>query len=280
MVTKLDEPATDPIAYIDQVVLERQNGRHAVMFQTLSADWKVHALGYRTHRGNPEVIIAWTLEDAAKKAIRNLYSSPDDTSAQRPILEGLRNGPLQHCPACGDDGVPNTLDHYLPKQRYPEFSILPQNLIPMCARCQEEKGEDTLDAEGRRIFMHSYYDEFAVNQVVDLFIGLPYQAPESFTLIPRASLGTEERALVERHIEGLSLRNRYSHFLSTEYVRLLRSATRIRTEGLEMRQHLRLFRMYARDRAVNSWLHIFYAAVLSNDGLLDYLEHGVLPDNL
>src|SRR3546814_3004594 len=56
---------------------------------------------------------------------------------------------LNHCPACGEPGTPNTLDHYLPKGRYPHFCVTPLNLFPMCDACQQAKGEKTGDADSR-----------------------------------------------------------------------------------------------------------------------------------
>ncbi|MCA8323801.1 HNH endonuclease [Burkholderia cepacia] len=69
---------------------------------------------------------------------------------------------FDECPYCGI-GEPRTLDHYLPKETYPEFSILPVNLIPICNVCNTSyKGKKFLSAAGRRMFMHSYYDAFPV----------------------------------------------------------------------------------------------------------------------
>ena len=38
------------------------------------------------------------------------------------------------CPLCGQRNV-STLDHYLPKESYPDLSILPINLVRACSDC-------------------------------------------------------------------------------------------------------------------------------------------------
>jgi len=46
------------------------------------------------------------------------------------------------------------LDHFLPKESYPEFSIYSRNLTPSCGRCNSLKGTD---ASAR--YLHAYYDQ-------------------------------------------------------------------------------------------------------------------------
>ena len=66
------------------------------------------------------------------------------------MLQSLRNHDLQLCPACGEAGAPNTLDHYLPKGKYPHFCVTPHNLFPMCDACQRRKGDRTGDENNPR----------------------------------------------------------------------------------------------------------------------------------
>lgn len=60
------------------------------------------------------------------------------------------------CPICGQREV-STLDHYLPKMKYPHLAVTPINLIPTCKDCNFEKGEfefsNEIDAT-----LHPYYD--------------------------------------------------------------------------------------------------------------------------
>lgn len=44
------------------------------------------------------------------------------------------------CPICTVK-VSKTLDHYLPKSKFPQFSLTPSNLIIMCGDCNKEKSE-------------------------------------------------------------------------------------------------------------------------------------------
>lgn len=278
MVTRQPEPNTDPIAYLDAIVDERQNGVHATFFDGIREEWKERASEYRREFGNPEVIKPWNAVAGRKLTFNNLYLSPSAGSIQGGVIATLRARTLQLCPACGEEGAPNTLDHYLPKELYPEFSILPQNLLPMCDGCQGKKKSKTVDAANQRMFIHAYYDNFVNQQIVSLTIGEPYGAPASIDLLPTAGLSAEEAALVSRHVAELEIINRYHHFFRDEHLRLMRLVNNLRRTEQNVQQQVRNFRDWTALRSVNSWPHIFYSGVLANPDLMEFLEHGQLPE--
>lgn len=57
----------------------------------------------------------------------------------RDIYDRLLNAPkLNKCPFCGFRVV-STLDHHLPKAKYPTLAVTPINLIPSCFECNKTK---------------------------------------------------------------------------------------------------------------------------------------------
>ncbi len=275
---RLQRPDYEDVGLIDTVVEERQNGVNRAYFTRVGPLWKRRVRDYIDNGGNPEVIQPWdqVADDAIKTRFLTLYGSPADDSVQKPILDHLRKRTLQLCPACGEDGTPNTLDHYLPKNSYPEFAITTVNLFPMCDICQGWKGEKTVNDAGERLFLHPYFDAFLAQQAVSLEIGGPYNAPRTISLGAHPDLDPALQLLVARHLQELGMDRRYYHFFREQYIRLLGSASDIREDGLNMRQQIGLFRRTARRKAINSWGHIFYDAVLRNEELLEYLETGDL----
>ncbi|SDT00497.1 hypothetical protein [Pseudomonas sp. bs2935] len=278
MVTRLHPPTVDDVILIDDVVDQRQQGRNSAYFERIRTPWKMRIRNYIRACGNPEVLVPWADAVKFKTRFLTLYNSPKLNSVQKPVLEKLRERTLQMCPACGEDGTPNTLDHYLPKNSFPDFSITAVNLSPMCDKCQGKKLEKVLSNDGERLFLHPYFDEFLDQQVINLRIGEPYSAPESMELYPSEALSQELQELVFRHITSLGINIRYYHFFREQYTHLLGSAADIRDAGLEMRQQLVLFRNKARRKSVNSWGHIFYESVLANEELILHLETAELPE--
>ncbi|MEU7673853.1 hypothetical protein AB0C42_03450 [Micromonospora taraxaci] len=112
---------------------------------------------YEESHGLASKLEPLALDDDAASALKGNYSL---TLFGSP-LEGIRNQAFaatreRLCPLCGK-GYAGELDHYLPKELYPEFSILHFNLVPACERCNHNKR--TLigsAAEGR--FLHPYFD--------------------------------------------------------------------------------------------------------------------------
>jgi 5-methylcytosine-specific restriction endonuclease McrA len=280
MVTKLNTPAYNYQQFINDVVAERQQGENKDFFNTIQSDWGTKCNDYIQNNGNPEIVQAWPAVTQNKKSLKNLYSNADKDSCHGKIIDGLRDRELQFCPACGEDGTPNTLDHYLPKDKYPEYSILPHNLFPMCDICQGEKLVKTLSAQGKRLFLHPYFDQFLTTQAVVLKIGQPYNSPLSIYLFPNPALTPSEQATVKLHLKELGIFGRYYKFFSSEYIRLLKLVTQLRNTGQDVKQNLVNFKLNASLKAPASWPHIFYSSVTNDTDLMNHLEHGNLPTYL
>jgi 5-methylcytosine-specific restriction endonuclease McrA len=276
MVMQLPPPAACSLDLVDLVVAERQNGIHANFFTGIAGEWRDRVQTYLDYGGSPEHVPSWPEIALRKKTFHNLYKSADDESAHGLAMASIRNHDLDLCPACGEPGVPNTLDHYLPKGAYPHFAITPINLFPMCDACQLKKLEKTGDAHNARYFIHPYFDVFSIPKIVDLVITPPFAAP-TFELIPSPALLPAEAALVTTHLRELDIPGRYVRFFRAEHRRLIRNVTTMRASGQAVAETIGAFRDGHADPTPNSWQHIFYSAVLENEDLLEFLINGDLP---
>lgn len=97
------------------------------------------------------------LTEPQKEAMRHAFTVE---TAVMTTLRGnlLKRISVARCPFC-TISESSTLDHYLPKEQYPEFSVFPKNLVPSCAVCNTRKRDRILD-EGTnvRMFLHPCYD--------------------------------------------------------------------------------------------------------------------------
>lgn len=274
MVMLLPKPTACGVQLVTDVVLQRAGGKNAAFFQSIQAQWIQHVQDYALHQGSPLTLGIWSAAQSHEKSFLNLYAKPRSDSAQGKALKILRGHKLQLCPACGEAGTPRTLDHYLPKKPYFHFVITPLNLSPMCDICQEEKKQKTDDGVAR-FFIHPYFDQFSIEQLITLTIQGPYNAPK-FTLAANKALTSQEHALVSSHVRELAIESRYADFCITEYRRLLRLVRQTRTLGRAVRQQLEAFRCMREIPSRNSWEHVFYQGVLDDDPLMNHLEHGDL----
>ena len=145
MVMHLPAPTACSLQLVNDIVAERQHGRNAEFFSSIKEDWIERVRQYLDAEGAPNIVQEWSDIKDRKGSFLNLYLAPAENSTQGAILAKLRGHDLVSCPACGEPGRPNTLDHYLPKGKYPHFCITPHNLFPMCDACQGLKLDKTGD---------------------------------------------------------------------------------------------------------------------------------------
>lgn len=88
------------------------------------------------------------LYDRKKKIISDLWDSISVNSNRETIL----------CPLCESEAV-YELDHYIPREIMPEYSVHIKNLIPLCHRCNNVKLDSWLDDRNKRIIFNAYYDK-------------------------------------------------------------------------------------------------------------------------
>ncbi|HEY3812946.1 MAG TPA: HNH endonuclease [Caulobacteraceae bacterium] len=113
------------------------------------------------------------------------------------------------CPYCSLDQNPD-LDHFLPKARFPEFSLHARNLIPICTPCNRKKGRRVKTALGDRAFLNPIFEPSIDSPIIEAAIS--YQGRKisvTYTFNDRGLLPAEERPIAERHFEKLGLAIRY-----------------------------------------------------------------------
>lgn len=97
-----------------------------------------------------------------KKTLEWVYHNPSNLRKTY-YIESIRkiyseSGLL--CPYCGVSPC-RTLDHYYNKALLPQFSFLPENLIPCCGDCNRDKGSKKSFSKWRR-FVNPFYDDFSL----------------------------------------------------------------------------------------------------------------------
>jgi 5-methylcytosine-specific restriction endonuclease McrA len=69
---------------------------------------------------------------------------------------------INTCQNCTIDSV-NSLDHILPKGKFPEFVVNPKNLFPCCSTCNSYKN-DSIENKDNVGFLNLYLDELPQTQ--------------------------------------------------------------------------------------------------------------------
>lgn len=128
---------------------------------------------------------------------------------------------LRICPICGV-GIVTTLDHYLPKSKFPTLALTPNNLIPACRDCNMEKGADIQKHPGE-LPLHIYFDDEKVVKEIWLYADIG----ENFEILYYAQCPSNWeaniRSRVEKHLEYYNLQRIYSSQAGNEIVDMLGS---------------------------------------------------------
>lgn len=121
---------------------------------------------------------------------------------------------LTECPYCGNPLIPDTLDHFLPKEDWPEYAILPNNLVPQCRSCAPIKGRRYYcSTHLRAMFLHPMYS--ATLSSVQFKINVSLQAGQPrFEIKFGAAEATApvDVVRIEQHLRELKVTGRMLEF--------------------------------------------------------------------
>lgn len=122
-----------------------------------------------------------------------------------------QNGAL--CPYCSTArNECRDLDHYIPRQLFPEFSIMSNNLIYSCSKCnQDYKKTNFLDSNGNRFFLNPYFDECLRNEILKCEIRVDkFNLDMQFTINEElAHVNLNAYIVACNHLKKLNLNVRY-----------------------------------------------------------------------
>lgn len=264
--------AVDATTVFDEIALAKHKRRRGLMRAARGAV----LAAYASYEGTaPEVggLGEAPLTDAQKEAMRHAFTVE---TAPMAALRGdlLKRINVARCPFCGISES-STIDHYLPKEQYPEFSVFPKNLVPSCAVCNTRKRDRILD-EGTnvRMFLHPCYD--AVPEVAFLSVRARMVVDAlilSYRLMQPAGMSAQTFQHLQSHFNELNLADRYRRMglehLGGQYPALRRAygvgedAQRVAaklTEGAEDFEEV---------SGPNYWLSKLYRALAANEDFCD-----------
>ncbi|WP_156094326.1 hypothetical protein [Lentzea aerocolonigenes] len=151
------KPHRDVVDDFDRACEVRRRNSVKAMLQELREEILEAYAAYDAAEGVPPSVAPIGFDKPQAEALRGNYPHTYEGG----VLAELRSKAFAAieddlCPMCGV-GYVRALDHYLPKEKYPEFSVLALNLVPTCTRCNENKLSLVGGAGGR--FFHAYYEE-------------------------------------------------------------------------------------------------------------------------
>ena len=203
----------------------------------------------------------------AKDLINNYtYRMARKGAPARAVYDALKILPRNNrCPFCNYGSV-ETLDHVLPKQFYPGFSVKPTNLVGSCDRCNRLKWNAAPTGPGDG-FLHPYFDR--INHTIWLSAEIVPSTPAAatFHVGTSAALDTDLISRIQTQFDGLELAHLYSNVAADEIVDIEDALIAIfQADGADgVAAHLAKQCQSRRHANLNSWRAALYAALADSD---------------
>lgn len=175
------------------------------------------------NNGNPwNVSISSSFSEKEKEVLRSTYKSPP--KLLRGILHQIRYSELTGCSMCGGFGS-GSLDHVLPKEQYPEFSIFLRNLVPVCT-CNSIKSELVKGRNPSERILHPYFDELLSDRILIAKFDGNFLFPQ-ITIENCFSKESIYFNAVNFHFENIVKRTNVEFFFIKHWAQLIRCPERI-----------------------------------------------------
>ncbi len=207
--------------------------------------------------------------DDQKKTLIDYYEAPPKKLAE--LFQNRRNNNLKKCPYCANPLHPNTLDHFIPKNDYPHFSIFQNNLVPQCSKCASIKGEKYYDASFGCIFIHPFYSDILSRIKINfdiVFLTAINNINISNIIIKLENGHTMENERVKKHLNALDFKNRLQEYCVKQFG-ILRKEAKKNSFDLDLFINGKLTISAQNNR---DWETAFYTALQANIQAITFLK--------
>lgn len=194
----------------------------------------------------------------SKPQLYDVYDRVLVNGGERPIYDRLKSGAkFRVCPICGERDV-KTLDHYLAKTAFPEFSVFPANLIPSCWDCNKTKLAHVARHHHDQTF-HPYFDDWSQHQILRASVDVAETVQVKFSIEPVAGFPEGSLSRARFHFDIFELGALYAIKSAVELVENKDIFRRNFLDGAEIVK--RELQLQAESRArgnLNGWRSTLY----------------------
>lgn len=208
------------------------------------------------------------------KELKKIYDQKmvPSSAPGRFIYDSLFNIPKYGiCPLCGHREV-ESLDHYLPKTKFPRLVVTPLNLIPACNKCNKGKLAD-VPKKPEEETLHPYFDNIENDHWLFAKINITSPLTISFYASPPVTWTKLLQDRTKHHFEAFELGKLYSVQSAGMLSRLSKRLNDIGSKKGELGIQKYLFEeaLSRCNEDKNSWQTALYFT-LSND--IWFCRHG------
>lgn len=180
---------------------------------------------------------------------------------------------LNECPSCGNPLSPDTLDHFIPKDSWPEFSIFPNNLVPQCRHCAPKKSSRYYcEIDQCTMFIHPIYFDLLSKIGFRVKAQMKGEKPEfKVEFVKVGELTDSDTARVKKHLAELDVKSRFALYCLKEYSRWKQKIMATKFD-IQIALTQRVSERPIEGNFSRDWKTAFYKGVLSCDAMIKHLN--------
>ncbi|MBL6444695.1 hypothetical protein JMN32_00135 [Fulvivirga sp. 29W222] len=166
-------------------------------------------------------------------------------------------------------GEPVELDHFLPKSRYAQFAIHPNNLVPVCSNCNRLKGA-YWPKSGKENLIHPFFENYDTAVWLHTRLEYPGDTPVAIFYVKSDQLDVDSVTRIERHCIQIKLFERYTTQANRELnARCYKFKETYKQRGKKGLKEDILEEVESRERFhLNSWQSALYRCLAIDDRFL------------
>lgn len=146
----------DCVSTVNDAILKQQYEDCADTIEIAEADFEAKFPNHQIYQIPQNLIVLGTIGKTQMKPVYDYRMVKPGMPGHKYYNQIKSAAPHDKCPLCSVRKV-DTLDHYLPKSKYPVFAVTPINLIPACTPCNKGKHIDYPKSNIDQT-LHPYYD--------------------------------------------------------------------------------------------------------------------------
>jgi hypothetical protein len=152
-------------------------------------------------------IDAYGFNGEDKENLLKLYSSKRKSiiELKKKLTTNEFKQRINTCPNCTIETVAS-LDHFIPKDEFPEFSVNPINLIPCCSTCNSKKTVNW-KCDQYLLFINLYSD--IIPKMQYLFVDITSKTEFNFIIKNENNIDIDLYKVIESHYNRLELQQRF-----------------------------------------------------------------------
>ncbi|WP_147148380.1 HNH endonuclease [Reyranella soli] len=193
------------------------------------------------------------------------------------LIEHFDGAGESTCPYC-NLGENWEYDHFLPKSIFPEFTLYPPNLIPICKSCNGKKLARYRE-NGERLFLYVPFELDGASDLLSISVAYVPKLRVSYALTNSGAVSSETFAVLNRHFDALNLERRYARQASSLIARLRRQFRSKNSLALGRRRLRKRLTQMAIDSELrcppNHWEVVLLSHLAATNDFVDHVYESI-----